>query len=63
MPVVTPSSAVTLTVMGFSPTASGIGALALPDVTSTPFTLTVADASDVVGVTVVAVVRKPTVAV
>ena len=59
----TPSSAVTMTVRVFSPTASGIGALALPDTTATPFTVTVAAASVVVGVTVVAVVGKPTVAV
>ena len=63
MPVVTPSSAVTMIVMMFLPTAGEIGALALPDVTAAPFTLIVAAASDVVGVTVVAVVRKPTVAV
>jgi hypothetical protein len=61
--VVVPSCAVTSIVMVLLPTASAIGALALPDVTDVPFTFTVAVESVTVGVTVIEFVTFVTFAV
>ena len=61
--VVVVSGAVAPTVIEFAPTASAIAADGLPDVTGTPFTVTVALASVVVGVTVADVTALPTDAV
>ncbi len=60
--VVTPSCAVTTTVIVFVPTARGIAADADPDVTVTPFTFTEALLSVTDGVTVNDVVSLETVA-
>ena len=55
-----PSSAVTSTVIGLAPTTSGIEALAVPDATGVPFTLTVEVASVIVGVIATPVVALAT---
>jgi len=61
--VVVPSCAVTTAVIVFVPTFRLIGPDAVPDVTVVPFTVTVALASEVVGVTVMLVVALLTLAV
>ena len=63
VPVVVPSCAVTTTVIVFGPTAKGMALYAVPLVTAFPFTVTVALASEVVGVTVILVVALLTLAV
>ena len=61
--MVTPSVAVTMVVMVFGPTTKGILADAVPELTAVPFTVTVAVASLVVGVTVIEVMALLTLAV
>jgi hypothetical protein len=51
--VVVPSCAVTTVVITLLPKANAIGALALPEATLVPFTVTVAVMSATVGVTVI----------
>ena len=60
--VVTPSCAVTTTVMTLLPVLKVIGPEGLPLATATPFTLTVAVAFAVVGVTVMVLLLLTTLA-
>ena len=63
VPLVVPSCAVTTVVITLAPNCRGIGPDAVPEVTVTPFTVTVAAASLVVGVTLMLVVALVTSAV
>ena len=61
--MVTPSGAITLTVIVFAPGLSATAPEAVPDVTAAPFTLMVSPVTAAAGVTVIDVVVLVTVAV